>query len=73
MRKETEDKRLTPSTLAARWKITPHTLSQWRWNGRGPQFLKVGRRILYKLNDVEAFEEKKIYQNTSQIKEEEEQ
>ena len=57
---------LTPDDLATRWSTTPNTLSQWRWNGRGPQFFKLGRRVLYKLQDVERFEEGKCYQNTSQ-------
>lgn len=58
---------LTPEILAQRWNITPTTLSQWRWNGRGPLFVKIGRRVLYRLEDVEAFEKQKIRQNTSRL------
>ena len=57
---------LTVDDLASRWNITPTTLSQWRWNGRGPKFLKLGRRILYRAEDVEAFEGQQRRQNTSQ-------
>jgi hypothetical protein len=57
---------LTPHDLATRWNTTPNTLSQWRWNGRGPQFFKIGRRVLYKIHDIEIFEDEKCYQNTSQ-------
>lgn len=42
--------------LARRWKLSPRTLERWRWEGVGPQYLKVGGRVLYRLNDVEAFE-----------------
>lgn len=70
MNKDTKDNRLTANSLAARWNITTHTLSQWRWNGYGPKFLKVGRQITYKLQDVELFEEQRTYENTSQIKKE---
>jgi hypothetical protein len=42
--------------LAKRWRISPRTLERWRWAGRGPRFLKVGGRCLYRLQDVEAFE-----------------
>lgn len=56
---------LTEKNLAERWGIKPMTLSQWRWNGRGPMFLKIGRRVLYRLEDVAAFEENKRYANTS--------
>ena len=56
---------LTSDQLAKRWVIRTETLSQWRWNGRGPQYLKIGRRVLYRLEDVLCFEEQKRRQNTS--------
>lgn len=56
---------LTPDDLANRWSITPTTLSQWRWNGRGPKFLKIGRKVLYDAQDVEFFEDQKRHQSTS--------
>lgn len=56
---------ITPENLAKRWSINTQTLSQWRWNGRGPVFLKIGRRVLYRLEDVAEFEENKRYANTS--------
>lgn len=42
--------------LARRWQLSPRTLERWRWLGQGPAFLKLGGRILYRLDDVEAFE-----------------
>lgn len=57
---------LTPDRLAERWSITPMTLKQWRWNGKGPHFLKIGGRVLYRLEDIEDFEAQKLRQNTSQ-------
>jgi len=42
--------------LARRWSLSPRTLERWRWLGRGPRYLKVGGRVLYRLHDVEAFE-----------------
>lgn len=47
---------LNQTELAARWKISPRTLERWRWIDEGPQFLKVGGRVIYRLEDVEAFE-----------------
>jgi hypothetical protein len=58
---------LTATALAARWHLTPHTLSQWRWNGRGPLFSKMGKKVLYELKHIEEFEEKAVYQNTSYV------
>jgi len=57
---------LTPEDLAARWNVTPATLSQWRWNGRGPRFFKMNKGVRYRLQDVERFEEQNIRQNTSE-------
>ncbi|MFD1511042.1 helix-turn-helix transcriptional regulator [Lacimonas salitolerans] len=42
--------------LAARLKISPRTLERWRWTGEGPAFLKIGGRVIYRLEDVEAYE-----------------
>jgi hypothetical protein len=42
--------------LARRWKISPRTLERWRWLGEGPQYLKLGGRVLYRVADIEEFE-----------------
>ncbi len=56
---------ITPGTLAERWNVTIATLSQWRWNGRGPQYLKLGRRVMYRIQDIAEFEDQKTYRDTS--------
>ena len=55
----------TPKALANRWNVTPQTLSQWRWNGRGPLFIKMGKGVLYRLRDIEQFEDQQTRQHTS--------
>jgi hypothetical protein len=42
--------------LARRWSLSPRTLERWRWQDQGPAYLKVGGRVLYRLEDIEAFE-----------------
>lgn len=42
--------------LARRWSLSPRTLERWRWRDQGPRYLKVGGRVVYRLEDVEAFE-----------------
>ena len=42
--------------LGRRWSMSHRTLERWRWEGGGPCYLKVGGRVLYRLEDVEAFE-----------------
>ena len=49
--------------LADRWLISPRTLEQWRWQGRGPRYLKIGGRV-YRLADIEAFESANLHVNT---------
>ena len=43
--------------LARRWKLSHRTLERWRWIGCGPSYTKIGRRVVYRLVDVEKFEE----------------
>ena len=56
---------MPPDTLAERWNVKVATLSQWRWNGKGPAYLKLGRRVMYRLQDIEHFEEKHLRAHTS--------
>ena len=55
---------LDQKALAERWLLSPRTLEQWRWQGKGPRFLKVGARVVYRLEDVEAFEAASLHVNT---------
>lgn len=42
--------------LSRRWSLSPRTLERWRWLRQGPDYLKVGGRIVYRLEDIEAYE-----------------
>ncbi len=53
------------NALARRWAMSPRTLERWRWTGGGPRYLKVGKRIVYRLEDVEAFEAVRLHESTS--------
>jgi len=48
---------LNQADLARRWKISPRTLERWRWLGEGPRYLKLGGRVLYRVEDIEDFEQ----------------
>ncbi len=58
-------KHLNQIDLAARWNISHRTLERWRWTGEGPQFVKLGGRVVYRLEDVEAFEAVQIRNRTA--------
>jgi predicted DNA-binding transcriptional regulator AlpA len=39
--------------VARRLNVSPRTMQAWRWNGRGPRFVRVGRRVGYLDSDVD--------------------
>lgn len=44
--------------LAERWGMSPKSLERWRCEGVGPRYLKLSSaRVLYRLDDIEAYEE----------------
>ena len=47
---------LTQKELARRWAISHRTLERWRWTGEGPDYLKLGGRVIYRLEDIMTFE-----------------
>ena len=52
--------------LAARWTISHRTLERWRWTGDGPSFIKIGGRVVYRVEDVEAYEAAQLRQSTAE-------
>lgn len=46
--------------------ISPRTLERWRRIGQGPQFLKIGKRVGYNLEDVRAYIERVTRSSTSE-------
>lgn len=47
---------LSETKLAVRWSISRRTLQRWRHLGVGPSFIRLQRRIVYPLAEVESFE-----------------
>ncbi len=62
-------KHLNQIDLARRWSISPRTLERWRWLGQGPRYIKIGGRVVYSVEEVEAFEEQQTRASTSEIPE----
>jgi predicted DNA-binding transcriptional regulator AlpA len=58
-------KHLNQIDLAARWNISHRTLERWRWTGEGPQYVKLGGRVVYRLEDVEEYEREQIRASTA--------
>ena len=53
-------KHLNQIELSRRWTVSPRTLERWRWLNEGPAYLKIGGRVVYRLDDVEAFEAQQV-------------
>jgi predicted site-specific integrase-resolvase len=59
-------KHLNQRLLADRWDVSEATLERWRTEGIGPVFLKLQGRVLYRVEDVEAFETDSLRKSTSE-------
>jgi len=46
---------MTAPDLAEELGLGLQTLAQWRWQGVGPAFVKVGRLVRYRRSDVDAW------------------
>lgn len=46
-------KKLNTTDAATYLGIQPNTLEAWRSQGKGPRYAKLGRRVMYDLNDLE--------------------
>ena len=57
--------KITQEQLAQRWHLSPRTLEQWRWLGKGPRFLKIGARVLYDETEIETYENAQVCKNTN--------
>ncbi|MFI6732086.1 helix-turn-helix transcriptional regulator [Nonomuraea sp. NPDC050451] len=53
-----EDRHLSPEDLAARFNMSLSTIYKWNSEGTGPRFMKIGKHVRYKLEDVRAWEDK---------------
>lgn len=56
---------LLPKEAAERLRVHPGTLSNWRVQGVGPRFIKLGRKVLYPVAEIEAFEREQLRQANS--------
>jgi excisionase family DNA binding protein len=61
-----EETYLTPKKLAAYLHTSARTLERWRSEGRGPRYSKCGHKVLYHIDDVEAYLNANKHSHTSQ-------
>ena len=47
-------------------KLSPRTLERWRLQGRGPKYVKLGRRVVYYQSDLDEWRKRQRRQSTSE-------
>ena len=47
----------SPRDLSRHWEISVRTLERWRAESKGPAWLRLNGKVLYRIDDVMAFEE----------------
>jgi len=57
---------LTTKETAKLMRCSPRTLEAFRLNGTGPKFIKAGRKVLYRISDLEAWASSRTYSSTSE-------
>lgn len=56
---------INQAQLSDRWGLSQRTLERWRSVGWGPVFIKLGGRVIYRLEDIEAYEQQHLHKSTS--------
>lgn len=62
----TTDKYLTTEETAKYVRCSPRTLEAKRQDGTGPKFVKAGRKVLYRISDLEAWMAARTFSSTSE-------
>ena len=47
---------LTSKEVASRWRLSEQTLANWRHGRKGPPFVRIGAKVLYPSEGINAFE-----------------
>ena len=48
--------------------MTVRTLANWRWAGNGPKFTRIGGRILYDMEELVRWEDRRTVEHTGAYK-----
>lgn len=57
---------LTTREAAEYLSLQPCTLEQYRWTGRGPRFVRLGRTIRYRQADLDTFLDARVFSSTTE-------
>jgi predicted DNA-binding transcriptional regulator AlpA len=59
---------LTQQEVADHLRLSPRTLERHRLTGTGPKFVKIGRRVVYRRQDIEAWAGANTFGSTSETR-----
>lgn len=59
---------LTVNDAADILRLNVRTLERWRQTGEGPRYVKMGRRVGYRRNDLEDWLEANVTTSTSEVR-----
>lgn len=54
--------------LAERRGLSPKTLERWRVIGTGPKYIQLPGKVIYRLCDIEAFENECLVSSTAELR-----
>jgi hypothetical protein len=60
-------KHLNQIELSRRWSLSPRTLERWRWLQQGPCWIRVGGRVIYRLSDIEEYEQAQLRGRSARV------
>lgn len=65
--RDTEDIFITPEELVSRYKgrISVKTLANWRTKGGGPDYTKIGGKIMYRMDAIIEWERHRTFASTA--------
>lgn len=55
------EKYIDESALPERYSIARRTAQRWRAEGNGPPFVRLGRKVIYRVSDIEAWLRARTY------------
>lgn len=57
----------TPQQTAEHLCVSELTLRKWRWEGKGPKFAKIGRKVVYRQADLTEYVQNQLRTSTSDL------
>ena len=64
-RVDPEQRYMTAEQVTRELPVAKATLAKWRWNGTGPNYVKLGARVMYRRVDLDAWIASNVHSPTT--------